>query len=136
MFAKLFKSVLVVIGNSVIKIGGILVLFSLVDYILKWKIINTLLNLISPPLERFFSQLQTEVLNSPIITLIIGISFPILLYILVKFWNRLNSIAGEFRDDFKDGLNKWEFGGEGWKIEKEAGDFILSVSESSDGGIT
>jgi hypothetical protein len=32
---------------------------------------------------------------------------------------KVNVVAGEFKDDFNDGLANWEFGGEGWKIEFE-----------------
>lgn len=46
-------------------------------------------------------------------------------------------VAGEFRDNFKRGLSKWEFGEEGWKIEKDVSNrLFLSVSKSSNGGIT
>lgn len=48
----------------------------------------------------------------------------------------LRIVAGEFTDDFSKGLGNWEFGGEGWKTEFEDGMPLLSVSSSSDGGIS
>lgn len=48
----------------------------------------------------------------------------------------LGLVAGEFVDDFSKGLGNWEYGGEGWKTEFENGKPLLSVSQSSDGGIS
>lgn len=48
----------------------------------------------------------------------------------------LGIVSGVFYDNFTKGLSKWEFGGEGWKVEEEEGKPVLSVSESPDGGIT
>lgn len=59
----------------------------------------------------------------------------VLVYYLFQERKKLSLVAGDFSDDFRKGLDKWEFGGEGWKIENEEGIPVLSVSESRDGGI-
>src|SRR4030042_1262736 len=59
--------------------------------------------------------------------------FIFIVYLRIK--KELGLIAGDFSDDFTKGLDKWEFGGEGWKIEHEEHKPVLSVSESQDGGI-
>jgi hypothetical protein len=66
----------------------------------------------------------------------IGSSLALLFLFVVKQGILLSSISGVFRDDFKNGLEKWEFGGEGWKNERDGKEYLLSVSESPDGGIT
>ncbi len=48
----------------------------------------------------------------------------------------LKLVSGEFRDDFKEGLGKWNYGSEGWTIEKENEKQVLSVMNSDLGGIT
>lgn len=62
----------------------------------------------------------------------------ILFLIAIALWQSLylRLVSGVFYDNFTHGLGKWEYGGEGWKSEKEDGKWILSVSESPDGGIT
>lgn len=60
----------------------------------------------------------------------------ILLLLSVRQYLYLRVVSGVFFDDFKQGLAKWEFGGEGWKIESEDRIPILSVSESYEGGIS
>ena len=136
MFVKLFKKLLLLVGNTVVKIGGILVVLAIIDYLLKWKIINLLWKTIASPIKNIWLQLQSEAIDSPIITLTLFVTLVVLFYLFFILWKRISTVAGEFTDDFSNGLSKWEFGGEGWKIEKENNDHILSVSESSDGGIT
>lgn len=63
----------------------------------------------------------------------------ILLCVIFWLFNQsrlLKLVSGEFYDDFRSGLNNWEYGGEGWKTEFENGTPLLSVSESQDGGIS
>jgi hypothetical protein len=67
----------------------------------------------------------------------------IILFLLIGlfFWllresSYLRLVSGAFRDDFDKDLGNWEFGGEGWKTEKDENRPILSVSQSGDGGIT
>lgn len=59
----------------------------------------------------------------------------VIFIVYLRTKRELDLIAGDFSDDFRKGLDKWEFGGEGWKIEYEEGEPVLSVSESHDGGI-
>ncbi len=75
-------------------------------------------------------------LHFPSVPLILWLLVIVLTVYLIIERKRLGLVAGEFTDNFKDGLNKWEFGGEGWKIEQEGEKPFLSVSQSSDGGIT
>lgn len=60
----------------------------------------------------------------------------VLAYYLFRERKKLSLVAGEFTDDFKEGLGKWEFGEDGWKIEYEEGRPLLSVSNSREGGIS
>lgn len=136
MFIKYYKKVFSSIRESILKIGGLLVLFGLIDYLLKWKLIDIVWNLIVYPIKTIGLQLQTEANTSPVITFVLGLSILITSYVFVVFWKKINVVAGEFKDDFDEGLDKWGFGREGWKIEREGKDHILSVSESGDGGIT
>lgn len=62
--------------------------------------------------------------------LIIASSFIIRNFILINF------VSGLFSDNFNKGLDKWEFGNDSWKIEKEDGKNVLSVQDSDYGGIT
>lgn len=71
-------------------------------------------------------------------------SFPIYFWVLViwlTLWLRSQSkylklVSGEFVDDFRHGLSNWEYGGDSWKTEYEDEEPYLSVTESSDGGIS
>ncbi len=71
-------------------------------------------------------------------------SVPVIVWIIVVpivcllWWQnrKINLVAGEFKDDFNHGLSKWEYNNEGWKIEKENGEIVLSVSQSPNGGIS
>lgn len=71
--------------------------------------------------------------NVPLIMWIILIPLCVFLY-----WQKrkINLVAGEFNDSFENGLGNWEYDSEGWKIEQENKEAILSVSDSQDGGIT
>lgn len=106
----------------------LLALFSIIDNILKWGVVKFIWEMIKATTDFIWNQVVT----SPLLTGFILIVF----FILVVFWRRLRLVAGEFRDNFSEGLGKWEFGGEGWKTEQEDGASILSISESEDGGIT
>lgn len=68
--------------------------------------------------------------------LIIALSIFSLFFWLLWQFLYLRLVSGVFFDSFRRGLSKWEFGGEGWKIEHEERKPYLSVSQSSDGGIT
>lgn len=67
---------------------------------------------------------------------IITITLVGLLYWVSGLSRYIKLVSGEFRDDFKDGLGKWNFGNEGWLVEKEKNETILSVMSSDLGGIT
>lgn len=68
----------------------------------------------------------------------IGIIVLFLIVIVVLSYQvlYLKLVSGEFMDDFKYGLGKWNYGNEGWTIEKEGEDPVLSVMNSDLGGIT
>lgn len=59
-----------------------------------------------------------------------------LLYWVFGLSRYLKLVSGEFRDDFKEGLGKWNYGSEGWTVEKEKDEMVLSVMNSDGGGIT
>jgi hypothetical protein len=136
MMARYIKNIVLAVWETVLKIGGVLVLLGIVDFFLKWKLIAITWNFMINPIRIIGLQLQSEVLDSPVIASILGVAIILSFYISIVLWKRINVVAGEFKDDFDEGLGKWEFGGEGWKTEKENGDYVLSVSESGDGGIT
>ena len=118
----LFKKILLVVPVLV----GI---FTIADLIFnKWKIVSPISAWIIDQLNNIW----TQITNQPLLSILIGI----ISVTIWSFWKRLSIVAGEFKDDFSAGLYKWEFGSEGWRIEKEKGEFVLSVSESQDGGIT
>lgn len=77
----------------------------------------------------------SDILQISRVPLVIWLSVPFILYVYFKNKRNFSLIAGDFSEDFKNGLDKWEFGGEGWKIEFDNNEAILSVSESQDGGI-
>lgn len=73
-----------------------------------------------------------QISNVPVFVWLV---FILILIFYLRIKKDLGLIAGDFSDDFTKGLDKWEFGGEGWKIEQEEESPILSVSDSQDGGI-
>lgn len=81
-------------------------------------------------------KLVTDFLQLSDVPLLIWLALPILVYYLYRERKKLSLVAGEFTDDFKEGLGKWEFGKDGWKIEHEEGRPLLSVSNSREGGIS
>lgn len=110
-------------------VAPILPVLTIGDYLFnKWKVGGPILAWISARGREISLQLSSQpFLSVAIFVLSISLFF---------FWRRLQIVAGEFKDDFSKGLEKWEFGGEGWKTEKEDGVSLLSVSESQDGGIS
>lgn len=73
----------------------------------------------------------------PIYYWILLVAILLLLFLFsMRQYLYLRIVSGVFFDDFKHGLDRWEFGGEGWKIEFEEKTPVLSVSESQDGGIS
>lgn len=106
--------------------------FSVIDFLFRWKIIATILFWAGRVCKWAIEQATATPLLS-------GLFLAVTVFTWVFMWRlrkRLQIVAGEFRDDFTGGLYKWEYGGEGWKVEHADGEPILSVSESPDGGIT
>lgn len=131
------KNIVSLVFQSVLKVLGFLVLisslFSTLDFLKNWSLFPSIYKLTVLPFLLVYNELLKEVISNPILFIIITL-FSISLYFF--FWRRLELVAGEFVDGFNNGLEKWEFGGEGWKIESEDKKCLLSVSESQDGGIT
>jgi len=50
------------------------------------------------------------------------------------YLSRESAERSEFHEDFRRGLDQWEYNG-AWRTEKEDGRYILTVTESFDGGI-
>ncbi len=65
-------------------------------------------------------------------------SLAVLLVIyLSKQRQKINLLAGTFKDDFKNGLSKWDFDGEGWNThESQREGTYLEVTNSGQGGIS
>ncbi len=136
MLSKLIKIIVDFRRRDIVRLSSLLAFLGFLDYLFKWKVLGFLYNIIAPPIQRVLSQLQREIASSPASSLLVAVLLLILAVFYFRLRKRLNIVAGEFRDDFASGLHRWEFGGEGWKIEKEDEKFMLSVSESPDGGIT
>lgn len=136
MFIKLknrLKSIITIYPsfiNTVQKILGVLVALVVVLGFLQSKNINVF-QILGQIIQTIISILQFK--NVPLIIWIISIVFFGFLFFL---WRRVNLVAGEFREEFKNGLSKWEFGQDGWMIEQEGKESVLSVSNSREGGIT
>lgn len=132
MFRKLsnFFQIFVNKSPSILHwVALIIPLLTLADLLFnKWTIAGPIITWILERLKEVVQQLSSQpVLSTLLFTIAVVLFF---------FWKRLSIVAGVFEDDFTQGLEKWEFGTEGWKTEKEDGNCILSVSGSADGGIT
>lgn len=57
-------------------------------------------------------------------------------FFLIRQGQYLKLVAGEFYDDFKHGLDRWNYGNDGWRTELDDDEQVLSVTESDIGGIT
>jgi len=106
--------------------------FTAADFLLKWGVLRALFAWSAVVVSR----VSNEISAAPILFSLFFLLFFLVLIVMWFIWKRLQIVAGEFRDDFSRGLYNWEFGGEGWKIEREGDSPVLSVSESQDGGIT
>lgn len=101
--------------------------------------LNTL-DILTPLWSSFlniFSALQNFILSdfigAPLLIWLILLLFYIL-YARQRI--KVDIVAGDFKDDFGEGLSKWDYGNEGWSIEYEEKRPLLSVSESQEGGIS
>lgn len=93
------------------------------------------INLIS--LLNSFIVSLTSLLQLQNIPIFIWVIIVILVFFLKNLSNKINIVAGEFVDNFDNGgLVNWEYGGEGWTVERGEGGYELSVTKSPDGGIT
>lgn len=59
----------------------------------------------------------------------------LLLFLTIRNYWYVGKVAGEFHDDFRRGLSRWEYSGD-WRIEDEDGKAVLSVANSDSGGFT
>ena len=92
-------------------------------------------------ISNFFSSLITSLgslhYGVPVFYWLVILIFMVaILWWLLRESLYLQLVSGSFRDDFNKDLGNWEFGGEGWKTEKDENKPVLSVSQSGDGGIT
>lgn len=118
-------------------LGRITVITAIVVFLIQIGWWNTVWTVISATGVWIWTQMFIQWNSVPIyMWTIILIWFIGVTLILIRQSLQLNFATGTFSDNFNQGLGKWEFGGEGWKNEKELGQDILSVSESQDGGIT
>lgn len=109
-------------------VGLLVSIFTIGEFLFKWGV----LSFIAFWVKTVFIWAWEGISATPLLTALL-----IALFIFgLRLRKRLLVVAGEFKDDFTEGLYNWEFGGEGWKIEFDNGRLILSVSESHDGGIT
>jgi len=74
--------------------------------------------------------------NAPIWIWVMLLSIQIyLIYSTMRNKWFIGKVAGEFHDEFKNGLANWEFTGD-WEIDEEDGKKLLSVANSDAGGFT
>lgn len=131
------RKILTKLKNSLKKIniliGSIILIIPLLDFLLKWGILKTLFNIVSPPIINL-TLIITQQIKESWVLYIFFLGFTIWFFYQQR---QLNLVAGEFKDDFSKGLINWEYGGEGWSTEysKDNG-YELSVTNSYDGGLT
>jgi len=113
--------------------GAILpIILLVVDYLLKWKILSGIFYFVKYALEKFFQPVMIDLVTRPYLLLTLAL----VLVWLNLLHRRLKIVAGAFKENFKNGLVNWEFGGEGWTIERGDDGLELSVTNSPNGGIT
>lgn len=113
--------------------GKIFLLVAVVSLLQALRIWEYILSSIGIQINTLYSFLLNPFWGVPVYFWIITLGL-----VFWIFWQHayLRLVSGVFTDNFNNGLSKWEFGGEGWKIEHENKKPYLSVSQSSDGGIT
>ena len=116
--------------NSAVKIITTLAAFVAILAFLQTRNINVV-KILSQFIQGVANFLQ--ITNVPVITWILLIIIGIFIYWQTR---KINLVAGEFFDNFKQGLSNWEYGNEGWKTEREDNELLLSVSESPEGGVS
>lgn len=125
------------IGHLFTKILGLVALVSsiiaILDFLFKWGVLLKVYNFLVSIIRTFIAQIIFEYTKNPILFTLVIIS---LIFIYFALWRKLQIVAGEFRDDFNNGLVNWEYGGEGWATQRGEEGYELSVTNSSDGGIT
>ncbi len=135
-FGYYFLNFFKIIGDFFLKTGIGRIVGSLTAIIILLKTIGlweTIYNYLINSL-----QLLVRYLMVPIFGIPVYFWFLVLIAIIWAFTKSryLKLVSGEFHDKFTNGLVKWEYGDEGWKVEYEDGKSLLSVSDSPDGGIT
>lgn len=116
------------------ELGRIITFFTAIIALLKtigWW--TSVVAFLESSLLQFKVLFLTNILEIPVYFWLL---FLILIYKFYQKSKYVSIVAGEFVDDFSSGLGNWEYGGEGWKTEFEEGKPLLSVSHSSDGGIS
>ncbi|MEK9176139.1 MAG: hypothetical protein AAB520_01705, partial [Patescibacteria group bacterium] len=110
----------------------ILFVLAIMDYLFKWNIVTPIFNSAISLLNKLLKTIQDDFAEVPFLFSIAVFFALTLLWLLWRYKRQLNIVAGEFKDDFKNGLFKWDYGGEGWKIEYENNSPVLSVTDSQD----
>lgn len=137
-FLKNFNYILIQLLQKVLKDARTLI--TIVGVFLGIVVSLNTLGILIPVWSSFlnlFSALQNFILSD-------FIGAPLLIWLVLLLFSilyahqriKVDIVAGDFKDDFEKGLSKWEFGNEGWKIEYDNKQPVLSVSHSREGGIT
>lgn len=67
---------------------------------------------------------------------VIWLILVVFFFYVISTRRRVNLVAGTFTDDFSHGLVNWEYGGEGWTVQRGEKGYELSVTNSGGGGIS
>src|SRR6266404_3949957 len=118
--------------RTIFSLGGIAAFIGLMQSIGVW---NPVLKWFGISIS-YIWQFSIQTWTAPIYAWFI-LSLLFILLIITSFRDHiyLGKVAGEFNEDFKNGLDKWEFKGE-WRIEEDGRKKILSVANSGAGGFT
>jgi hypothetical protein len=111
----------------------LLFFFSILSYLNSLEILTPIIEWLVSLLGSLYSALLTPLFGVPTWMTLVILGFIVYLSNQNK---KINTVAGEFKDDFDKGLKNWDFGNEDWKIEQEDGLPLLSIANSREGGIT
>ncbi len=118
-------------------VGRIVLISGIVGLLQTLGAWNFLLNWFNKTFSGLINSINSLYYGIPIYywLLIIVILFVLFLF-SIRQYLYLRVVSGVFYDNFKNGLSKWEFGEDIWKVEYEEGKPLLSVSDSREGGIS
>ncbi len=113
-------------------ITGLAAIIGLLQKVGLWSALLSLIKNTSPVIGK----LLITSWSAPVwIWVILLVAVLLLSYFVARNAWYIGKVAGEFSDDFKRGLDKWEYSGD-WRIEEENGRQVLSVANSDSGGFT